>query len=143
MNIHSKEGSLCRRPPCKLATGTLAFVGVVFGLATFVAGARVLAGADPGYLAFRPLMIFNTAMGVACLPAGTVVWRSPERGKVMAAAIFLLNLVVLAAVAVDSVRAMVFRTGIWLVLLLGVLWLARPRGADGDLAIRMTGDTAT
>jgi len=57
-----------------------------------------------------------------------------------AAAIFILNLLVLAViaylyqsdqgVALDSVRAMSLRTGVWLVLFLGLAWLSRksPRG---------------
>jgi hypothetical protein len=126
---------MSRRAAVKLARGILALVAVAFGLATLVAGGRVVAGADPGYLVFRPLVIFNTAMGVAYSAAGILTWRSPERGRVVAATIFLLNLVVLVAVgylytsggavAVDSVRAMMFRTGVWLVLLLGVSWVIR------------------
>jgi hypothetical protein len=126
---------MSRPPAVKLARGILALVAVAFGLATLVAGGRVLAGADPGYLVFRPLVIFNTAMGVAYSAAGIITWRSPEQGKVVAATIFLLNFVVLVAVgylyksggavAVDSVRAMMFRTGVWLVLLVGVSWLVR------------------
>ncbi len=50
----------------------LAAVAVLFGIATVVAGTRVLSGSDPGYLVFRPLLIFNTAMGVAYLAAGVV-----------------------------------------------------------------------
>jgi hypothetical protein len=126
----------------ELARGTLALVAVAFGLATLVAGGRVLAGADPGYLVFRPLVIFNTAMGVAYSAAGIIMWRSPERGRVVAATIFLLNVAVVVAVgylyrsggavAVDSVRAMMFRTGVWLVLLLGVLWVVRQGRASAN-----------
>jgi hypothetical protein len=110
-------------------------VASAFGVATVIAGGRVLAGADPGYVVFRPLLIFNTAMGVAYLAAGIITWRSLERGRVAAAAVFFLNLVVLGAigylyaaggaVAVESIRAMAFRAGVWLVLFLGLAWLNR------------------
>jgi hypothetical protein len=113
----------------------LAFVAVAFGVATVVAGGNVLAGADPGYLVFRPLVVYNTAMGVAYLAAGVTIWRSVERGTFAAAAIFLLNLLVLAIVgylyaagrpvAIDSVRAMTFRTAVWLFLFLGIRWIGR------------------
>ncbi len=119
----------------------LALVAAAFGLATVVAGGRVLAGVDPGYVVFRPLVIFNTAMGVAYLAAGIVTWRSVERGTVGAATVFLLNLLVLGAigylyatgraVAIDSIRAMIFRTGLWLVLFLGLAWLSRGSRAQG------------
>jgi hypothetical protein len=117
------------------------FVAAAFGLATLVSGGRVLTGADPGYVVFRPLLIFNTAMGVAYLAAGIITLRSLERGKRAAATIFLLNLLVLgaigylyvarSAVAIDSIRAMTFRTGVWLVLFLGLAWLSRGSHAQG------------
>ena len=129
------------RPSVKLTQRVLTFVAAAFGLATVVSGWRVLAGADPGYVVFRPLVIFNTAMGVAYLAAGIITLRSLERGKFAAATIFLLNLLVLGAigylyaaggaVAIDSIRAMTFRTGVWLVLFLGLTWLSRGSHAQG------------
>jgi len=116
----------------------LALVAALFGLVTIAAGTRVLAGADPGYAVFVPLLVYNTAMGLAYVAAGFIAWRSSRRGMQAAAAIFGLNLLVLAAaawlyttgqgVALDSVRAMALRTGVWLVLSLGLFWLSRKRG---------------
>ena len=116
-----------------------AAVAVLFGLATLFAGGRVLLGSDPGYEVFRPLLLYNTAMGVAYLAAGVTVWRSVKAGRYAAGAIFLLNLLVLVgivvvfrsggAVAVDSLRAMTLRTVVWLVLFLTVSWLVRARKA--------------
>jgi len=110
-------------------------VAGLFGVATLVAGGRVLLGSDPGYVVFRPLLVYNTMMGVAYLVASVVMWRSAIRGRHAAGAIFLLNLFVLlgivlvyrsgGAVAVDSLRAMTLRTVVWLVLSLAVRWLAR------------------
>jgi cbb3-type cytochrome oxidase subunit 3 len=115
--------------------GLLALVAIAFGVLTLFAGGRVLAGADPGYVVFRPLLVFNTLMGLAYVTAGVLIWRDLRRGRIAALAIFLLNLLVLAvivwlyrqgaAVAVDSVRAMSLRTGVWLALFLGVAWLVR------------------
>ena len=106
--------------------------GVVFGLATVVAGGRVLAGADPGYEVFRPLLIYNTMMGAAYVAAGLAMWRSIPLGRKAAGLIFVVNFVVLCAVsfgysrgwglAVDSVAAMAFRTLAWLGLLLVLVW---------------------
>jgi hypothetical protein len=126
----------------KLAQRILGFVGVAFGLATIVAGGRVLAGADPGYVVFRPLLFFNTAMGVVYVATGVITLRSVARGKLAAAAIFALNLLVLGIigyvyattsdVAIDSIRAMSFRTFVWLVVFLGLAWLDRGRHAPGS-----------
>jgi ABC-type transport system involved in multi-copper enzyme maturation permease subunit len=119
----------------RIAQGVLVLVAAVFGLVTIIAGTRVLLGSDPGYIVFWPLLIYNTAMGIAYMAAGVVAWRNLERGKYAAAAIFVLNLLVLgavgylyaagSAVAIESLRAMTLRTVVWLVLLLGLVWVAR------------------
>ncbi len=111
------------------------FVAAVFGVVTVLAGGRVLLGADPGYLVFRPLLVYNTLMGVAYVAAGALIWRDAPGAAFVAGAVFALNLVVLLgvvvlhrsgeAVAVDSVRAMTFRTVVWLVLFLGATWTGR------------------
>lgn len=117
----------------RLGQRTVAVVAAVFGLATIVAGGRVLTGwSDPGYVVYRPLLIYNTVMGVAYLAAGVVIWRSLHWGKVVAATIFVLNLVVLGGivflymegspVAIDSLRAMTFRTAVWLALFVVLVW---------------------
>jgi len=123
----------------RIAQTIVAAVAVLFGVATLFAGGRVLLGSDPGYEVFRPLLVYNTAMGVAYLATGVTVWHSVKAGRNAAGAIFLLNLLVLVgilvlyrggeAVAVDSLRAMTLRTVVWLVLFLGASWLVRSRTA--------------
>lgn len=117
-----------------------AAVAALFGVATLFAGGRVLLGADPGYMVFRPLLIYNTTMGVAYLAAGITIWSSANRGRYAAGAIFLLNLLVLSgiillfstggAVAMDSLRAMTLRAVVWLVLFLALSWRVRTPGAS-------------
>lgn len=121
----------------------LGAVAVLFGVATIIAGARVLAGSDPGYTVFRPLLIYNTAMGVAYVAAGVLGRRSSKQAMHAAGVIFILNCLVLGAtgylyaaggaIAVESIRAMTFRTAVWLVLLFGYVWVRR---RDGQLAAR-------
>lgn len=113
----------------------LALVGVVFGAVTIVSGVRVLLGADPGWLVYRPLLVYNTVMGAAYVAAGVLAWRGSRWGLYSAATIVMLNLAVLIAViaghaggapiAENSVRAMGLRTLVWLVLLVGLAWLGR------------------
>jgi hypothetical protein len=110
----------------------LALAAALFGLATIVAGVRVLTGADPGYVVFRPLLFLNAVMGFAYVGAGALAWRSLDRGTRAAAAIFGLDLCVLgvigylyatgSAVAIESLRAMMLRTGVWLALFVGLAW---------------------
>jgi hypothetical protein len=112
-------------------------VAAVFGVATLFAGGRVLLGSDPGYRVFPPLLVFNTIMGLAYLAVGIMIWRSPRVGRAGAGTIFMLNVVALitivgvysagGGVAVDSLQAMSFRTGVWMALFLSAAWLARPR----------------
>jgi hypothetical protein len=123
--------------------GACALVAILFGLATLFAGVRVLGGADPGYVVFMPLLIFNTAMGLLYVGAGVMAWYSLDRGKYAAGGLFVVNLLVLviigylhwrgtdvADVAMDSVYAMTLRTGVWLVLFAGLAWLARRVAAE-------------
>ncbi len=119
----------------RITQRVLAFVAVLFGLVTIIAGTRVLGGSDPGYIVFRPLLIYNTAMGIAYVAAGVIGWSGLDRGKYAAATIFVLNLLVLVAigflytegnaVAIESLLAMSFRTIVWFVLFLGLAWMSR------------------
>jgi hypothetical protein len=117
-----------------------AVVGLVFGLATLAAGGSVLLGRDPGYLVYRPLLVFNTAMGIAYLYAGFEAWKRSERGYTAAGAILAVNAAVLVwivylfrtqaeVVAMDSVRAMTLRTVVWLVLWGVLAWMWRLKRA--------------
>ena len=119
----------------RIVKRTLALVAIAFGLLTLVAGGRVLAGNDPGYVVYRPLLFFNTSMGVAYVVAGFLILSKPRHGKLAAAVIFLLNMLVFAfigylyansdVVAFDSIQAMTLRAGVWLALFLGMAWLQR------------------
>ncbi len=119
----------------KITQTVLAFVATLFGLVTIFAGTHVLLGSDPGYIVFRPLLIYNTTMGIVYVIAGIIIWRNFKQGMNIAAVIFFLNLVVLAVIyflytkgnliAVDSLRAMSLRTVVWLVLFVVLGWLCR------------------
>ncbi|HMM55309.1 MAG TPA: hypothetical protein PKC23_09870 [Candidatus Desulfobacillus sp.] len=129
-------------PPARsdLVQRLCAAVAILFGIVTLIQGGRVLGGADPGYVVFRPLLLFNVAMGAVYIAAGIVIWRALASGRKFAGAIFLLNLLVLAgiallwqgggAVATQSLGAMSFRTILWLALFLVLGWRLR-RGAAG------------
>ena len=128
------ETGLNRSRYVKIIQGILALAAALFGLVTIIVGSRVLAGSNPGYIVFRPLLIYNTAMGIAYMAAGVIAWRNLDRGKYAAGTIFVLNLLVLgatgylyatgSAIAIESVRAMMFRTVSWLVLYLGMVWMS-------------------
>ncbi|MEK7240434.1 MAG: hypothetical protein AAB224_07590 [Gemmatimonadota bacterium] len=112
-------------------------VAVVFGLATVMAGGRVLLGADPGYVVYRPLLVFNTVMGVAYVVAGVAIWRDLSWSRSATVTILVLNVAVLgailllyatgAAVAVDSLRAMTLRSVVWLTLFVALVAIRQAR----------------
>ncbi|MBE0547368.1 MAG: hypothetical protein IH627_06900 [Rubrivivax sp.] len=105
-----------------------AYSAVLFGIVTMIAGARVLLGADPGYVVYLPLLWSNTIMGAAYVLVGILALKSLGFGVHGAALICALNLSVLGAVlykytpngfiAETSVVAMTFRTLVWLALFL-------------------------
>jgi len=118
-------------------TRGMAGITLVFGAATLAAGASVLLGRDTGYVVHRPLLIFNTAMGIAYAAASVVIWRDVVRGRRAAAVILALNVAVLGlvsylyrtgeAVAIESVRAMTFRSAVWLVIVGVLVWIGRQK----------------
>lgn len=119
----------------KISQKALALLAVLFGAMTIFAGSRVLAGTNPGYAVFLPLLIFNTVMGFVYVGVGAISWRNLKLGRNGAFAIFVLNLIVLAAigiaytpggeVAIESLRAMTLRTVVWLVIFSSLWWLNR------------------
>jgi len=114
----------------------LAVVAAVFGAATVMAGARVLAGFDAED-AIQSQLVYNMAMGMAYLAAGVITWHSLRKGMFAAAAILAVNLVLLGRIgylyaegnagAVESLRATTFRTVVWLLMFLGLMWLNHRR----------------
>lgn len=117
-----------------------AAVAVLFGVATVLAGGRVLLGADPGYAVFRPLLLFNTVMGVAYIVVGILAWRRTWLGVRGAAVIALLNVAVLGGIALlhlrggpvaeNSLQAMAFRAAVWIVLFVVLLLAGRANRAS-------------
>lgn len=116
-------------------TRIVAVVALLFGAATLLAGGRVLLGADPGYRVFQPLLVFNTAMGIAYLGVGLLLGYRSRLAVAGAGLIVLANAAMFMfiaflyrtddVVARTSVLAMAFRTGVWIVLLLALLWSQR------------------
>lgn len=117
----------------KTIRNTMVFIAVMFGLLTVFAGIRVSLGVDPGYIVYRPLLMYNVMMGFIYMLAGVIALRSLKQGMYASAAVFVLNLLVLTTIyylkkqgspiAAESLRAMVFRTAVWLILFAGFAWL--------------------
>jgi hypothetical protein len=123
-------------PRNRLATAA-AVTAAVFGLLSIAAGGRVLFGADPGYVVYRPLLWFNVTMGFVYVAVGVLALTRLWLAALGAVGIAVLNCLVLAGVAAlrasgvvagESVQAMVFRTMVWFILA-GMLSAAGRAGA--------------
>ena len=104
---------------------------LILGIVSLVAGGRVLLGmGDPGYHVVRPVLVFNTAMGIVYALVGAVIHRSAAYGRRGSAWIVAANLAVLATLVVYAQRggevaretfaAMSFRTLFWVVVYLAL-----------------------
>jgi len=119
----------------KLLKVILSFVACAFGLVTVITGSSVLRGADPGYIVFVPLLIYNSIMGVLYIITGAMAWRNISKAKLLAGVILSLNILVFGGiffiystgslVALESVMAMTLRTFVWLVIFRGFSWLVK------------------
>jgi len=111
------------RNPGRLRPRAAAVAAAALGAASAASGLRVLAGADPGYVVLRWLVVYNVLAGFASLAAAAALWRSGRLGASLAIwilrahAIVLLALVVRRAVdwpvAGESLAAMTLRVAVW------------------------------
>lgn len=115
-----------------------ALVAVIFGVLTVFVGGRTLLGFfDPGYTVFLPLLIFNFLMGFIYAGTGLLIWKSYPKALKAARTVFLLNLFVFLItsilylssdmVAMESVIAMTFRTGVWFAIFMVIRLLNRKK----------------
>lgn len=120
----------CSHSPLQRLT---VLVAGLFGIATLVAGGRILLGfGEASYAVVRPVLLFNTAMGVAYLAAAVLIVRNVVLGRRLATIIALANVLVLSAivwrrlsggpVANETLAAMTLRAGVWIgiALVLGI-----------------------
>ena len=109
-----------------------AFLAFAIGAMSVVAGWRAMQGWDPGYSVLGWLPVYNLIMGIltVIIPA-VLIWREHRFAMPVAIGTFSLHalvfLVLVAAfrgtVAAESVSAMLFRLGLWLVIL-GLMFFA-------------------
>lgn len=119
-----------------LVERTVAIIAIAFGLLTIAVGSSVFLGYfDPGYIVFVPLLIFNIFMGFVYTAAGFLIWQHHKHALQTTKAIVLLNLAVLLAilafyftgmpVADESLKAMAFRTVVWLIIFASLKWIQK------------------
>ena len=110
-----------------------ALLALVTGLLTIAEGGAVLLGLETRPYPVLPwLLRYNVAMGFVSLAAGHGLWREQRWAETLSRVIRSLHAMVLLwlvgmdllgmVVAMNSIGAMLVRTGIWT----GIAWLAGP-----------------
>lgn len=122
-----------------------AAAALLFGLATIAAGGRVLLGlGDPGYGIVRPVLLFNTLMGVVYVVAARRIHRSLQDGRRIALLVTAANTLVLGAVvayaasggtvARETLTAMTARTLVWAAIVAALGWVRRRQQLAAEAA---------
>jgi hypothetical protein len=102
-----------------------AILGIIVGVLTIIAGSKVLLGISlPNYSILRWLVIYNVLLGVISVIAGIGLWNLLSwavflsRGITTLHGLILIILILMFTlgkpVAFQSIMAMLFRTTIWL-----------------------------
>src|SRR5512139_2964794 len=116
-----------------MMTKTASILAFTIGVMSILGGGLALRGWDPGYSVLPWLPAYNLILGVLTLVPAVMIWIDHRHAMAAAiimtsihATILLLLLTLFRdAVAAESIRAMLFRLVIWMVIL-GLLF-ARDR----------------
>ena len=104
-----------------------ASVAFMIGLMATITGISVLIGLfDPGYNTLTWLIYYNVFMGIASLVTGIIIWNKHVKSVMFVGIItgghiiVLLSLITVfsSVIASQSIKAMIFRSIVWVVLFL-------------------------
>ncbi|RKY94349.1 MAG: hypothetical protein DRQ13_08365 [Ignavibacteriae bacterium] len=127
----------------KIINRVAAVVAILIGGMAIVAGTKILTGFSiPEYEFFNSLVIYNVVMGLISLFAGYLIWKNFEWALPLSALITGLHIIVLALlltafsdiISSHSINAMLFRSGIWLVILF-IMWISESKRKRSEALI--------
>ena len=107
----------------KIAAALALFIGVM----SVIAGSKVLIGnSTPDYNVLEWLVIYNVTSGVLSIGVAIMLWQKSKLSMTSAIMIFVAHafvLVLLVTVfsevaAIDSMKAMIFRSVIWITIII-------------------------
>ena len=107
----------------------VAVAAFIIGLMPIITGTRVLTGSfDPGYTAFPLLISYNIFMGLVSVAAAYFIWNKHKLAVSIAGLIAGGHILVLISlltvfndiIAHQSIKAMIVRSVIWIVIFLFV-----------------------
>ena len=103
-----------------------AFLALFIGLMSVFAGSKVLLGIDTkDYTILTWLVSYNVIFGIISIFTAYLIWRDNEKSKSLILFILAMHFIVFIylkflsnTVASESVKAMIFRTSIWIFIVI-------------------------
>jgi len=108
----------------KIIIKITAVLAVIIGLLSVIVGTSVLLGFfDPGYQYFELLIIYNIIVGVVSTADGILIWQKSKKVLLLSYIITGFHVLVLLLllimyreiISTNSINAMVFRSGLWII----------------------------
>lgn len=111
-----------------------ASAAMLIGIIASITGTRVLLGVfNPGYPTFTILIYYNILMGLVSIFAGYLIWVRHTLNIYISGLITAAHISVLVSlftifsdfIAIQSVNAMTFRSGVWILIFVSVFLINR------------------
>ena len=101
-----------------------AIIAIFIGLMSVIAGSKVLLAIDTKeYNVLTWLVSYNVAMGIVSIFTAILIWQNKVIFKTVASSILVIHFMVFiflkfisTQAASESIKAMIFRTSIWLII---------------------------
>ncbi|NOQ91117.1 MAG: hypothetical protein GQ552_00210 [Flavobacteriaceae bacterium] len=108
----------------KILKKIAAILALFIGVMSVFAGSKVLLGIDSkDYNVLTWLVSYNVIFGVISIITAYFIWKNISKGKNLTLFILIMHFIVFIylkffsdTVAIDSIKAMIFRTSIWLLI---------------------------
>lgn len=116
-----------------------AVIALIIGLQSVIVGARAMSGWQPGYSVINWLPVYNFIMGIlTILITATLIWKNNRYAMPAAIATFSIHGIMLlllltvfsGAVASNSIRAMIIRLSVWVVILILMIIQSRRQASN-------------
>ena len=103
-----------------------AFLALFIGLMSVFAGSKVIFGIDTkDYTVLTGLVVYNVILGLISIFTAYLIWKSIDQSKNLSLFILTMHFMVFIylkffnnSVASESIKAMIFRMSIWLLIVL-------------------------
>lgn len=115
------------------ARKTASFLALFLGVMSVFAGTRVLLGIDTkNYVILNWLVRYNVILGVVSIIAALLIWKQKKQTPILISTILTMHFFVLIylkyfsnVAANESIKAMIFRTFIWFIIIFLILLLPK------------------